>query len=349
MKTIKLLLVAVIVGLSGLIARCQTNYPDAEAIAQAELRFNADHYTESFWSYRNVNGSYQSLNMFALLNQQLYVTNLTINGTNIPLPKPLSGLPIPPDGYQNVNINVNAMDALGNTSAEGQTNYPYLAQGSSVSLVMVPRFPPVAIQLKPGLNRDSINVQVNGANGWGWSYDPNTGLFILEVSGVANGSASYVIKNNDTGETLAHGGVPFFQGTGGPVTDTNSVLSLSSPDGYLRLPLGSNGGNYGSGFQFDSQIIRNGTNMTAKVFGVPDVSYKSGLSIYVGSTEPVTLEIRKWSATGQMTLVPYTIQDNEKGFISVITTGPIDKAVITVIPQGSITGKPFYMGVSRVN
>lgn len=339
--------VAVAVILSSSFASAQTNYPDAEATAQAALRVNADHYTEQFSSYRYVSGSYQSLTMTAMLNPQLYVTNLTVNGTNIPLPKPLTGLPIPPDGYQNVNIGVQAYDKLGNLAAQGQTNYNYLAQGSQVSVMMIPQFPPVGIQLKPGLDMNSINVQVDGSDGWGWSYDPNTGVLTLYVSEVGSGSASYTIKDTNTGELLAHGPVPFFRGSDG-LTDTNSVLSMYSPNGYVNFPLGVNGGNYGGGFQFDSPIVRDGANVMAKVFGVSDVAFQSNLSVYVGTLEPVTLEIRKWSASGEMTLVPYTVQDNEKGFLSVITTVPMDKAVITVIPQGPITGKPFYIGVSRV-
>jgi hypothetical protein len=211
------------------------NYEDAETLAQAFLLHNTDHYIASLWSYNQSSGTSYSISM--VLDNNLFITNMTVNSTNIPLPQPLGGIPVPASGYQNVQIQITAVDKYGNIASTGQLITNYLAQGSIVSISMAPQFPPTAIQLQQGLDPNTIAVNLTGVNGWGWSYDPSTGLLTISVFDQTTTDVGYTVTDG-SGGLLAHGTLPFFQPIPGTGTGTNSVFDLHNAGGVLVLPLG---------------------------------------------------------------------------------------------------------------
>lgn len=345
MKKLIAVLAIGIACVSNQMAQAQTNYMDSESLAQAFLLRDTDHYLVYLSSWNYANGQYTSFDMRAMLDQSLFVTNLTIMGTNIPLPKPLSGMPIPKSGYGNVNMDVYALDKYGNTGSHGAFQTNYLGQGVPVTVSMIPQFPPVALQLQPGLDPNTIQVQVSGANGWGWSYDPSTGLLTISVWDAGSGSATYVITDS-SGGLLAHGSLPFFQPVPGAGSDTNSVLNLHNAGGVLKMPLGANGYNYANGVHFDGSVRRKNVDVPAKVIGVPDIGNRK-LYVNVYNPDGVYIEIRRWSATGTMEVVPATVTYDKYGNATAVTDGYIDKAVVTITPFGKVMSTAFYVGVFR--
>ena len=320
------------------------NYEDAETLAQAFLLHNTDHYIAQLWSYNQSSGTSYSLNM--VLDNNLFITNMTVNSTNIPLPQPLGGIPVPASGYQNVQIQITAVDKYGNTASTGQLITNYLGQGSLVSISMAPQFPPTAIQLQQGLDPNTIAVNLTGVNGWGWSYDPSTGLLTISVFDQTTTDIGYTVTDG-SGGLLAHGSLPFFQQIPGAGTGTNSVFDLHNAGGVLVLPLGTNGYNYGNNLPFDSTVTRNGQVVPTKVIGVPDVSNQSKLYINAYNLNGGTIEVRQWSATGTMTLIPCSVTTDAYGDTTMITSEYVDKAVITVLPAQGQTNSTFNLYVSR--
>jgi len=321
-----------------------TNYQDSELLARAFLNYNIDHYQVYFSGQNLVSNQWQYTGIQLGLDPNQYVTNMTVNSVNIPLPHPLTGIPIPATGYQYVNVTVNALDKYGNVAATGNFNTNFLAQGGLIPVTMIPSFPPTAIQLPPGLNQSSINVAVTGSNGWGWSYDPVTGLLTISVFDNST-SVGYTITDNDGG-LIARGTLPFFQAIPGAGTDTNSVLELDNAGGVLNLPLGSNGYNYANSLPFDGFAVRNGSYVPAKVVNVPDVGNTSKLYVYVGGPA-VKIEVRQLTVSGPMTLIPCTTTTDGYGDTTAITTQYVGKCMVTILPTGTNAPGTFFLDLSR--
>ena len=320
-------------------------YEDAETLAQGYLLHDRDHYVASLNSYGpNGNGPVVSMNM--VLNNDLFITNMTVNGTNIPLPKPLGGIPIPASGFQDVNIQITAVDKYGATAAQSPQYYTnYLAQGTPLSFSMTPQFPPSAIQLQKGLDQGSIGVNLTGTTGgYSYYYDPSTGLLTIQVYDPSSTDVGYTITGGDGG-LLAHGTLPFFQQLPGAGTATNSVFDLHNDGNVVILPIGTNGYNYINNVPFDSNVQRNNQYVPAKVVGVTGVGNQK-LYIYAGNLYGGTVEVRQWTATGSMDVVPCTVTTDGYGGVTTITTGYIDRAVVTVLP-GKGTAKSVYLYFSR--
>jgi len=87
------------------------------------------------------------------------------------------------------------------------------------------------------LLHNTIAVNLTGVNGWGWSYDPSTGLLTISVFDQTTTDVGYTVTDG-SGGLLAHGTLPFFQPIPGTGTGTNSVFDLHNAGGVLVLPLG---------------------------------------------------------------------------------------------------------------
>jgi hypothetical protein len=319
------------------------SYEDAEVLAQAFLLYDTDHYVASLWAYNGTTGVGYSMNM--VLDGNLFITNMWINNTNIPLPQPMGGIPVPASGFQNVNVQISAVDKYGNTASQGSLYTNYLAQGSLLSLSMTPQFPPVAIQLPKGLDQGSLSVILaNVGGGWGWSYDPSTGLLTIQVFDPSTTDVSYTVTGANGG-LLAHGSLPFFQPTPGAGTDTNSVFDLHNDGNVVMLPLGQNGYNYINNLHFDSMVERRNQYIQAKVIGVPDVGNQK-LCIYCYNLGNGTIEVRKWTVSGAMSIVPCTVTTDAYGDTTVVTTGYVDRAVVTILPAKN-TGNVVSVYLNR--
>ena len=321
---------------------------DAETMAQGFLAFDSTFYKVLLQSQQD-NGSYYGVNM--VMDGNLFVTNMTVNGTNVPLPEPAAGIPVPDEGFQNVSVQVTAFDKYGNTASMGQTNYPLLAQGTLITVIMSPQFPPTAIQIEKGLDQNSITVSLTGANGgWGWSYDPSTGLLTIQVWDPSTTDIGYEVIDS-SGGLLAHGQLPFFQSIPGAGTDTNSVFNFHNAGGYINMPLGTNGYNCANSAPFDSTVMRDGQYVPAKVIGVPDVGYQSKLSVWAnpyftdGTTNKIGIEVRKWAATGPMELVPSYTTTDSYGDTHTVTSNYVGRVVVTVLPGEGST--KFFLDIGR--
>jgi len=315
-------------------------YEDSELLAQALLLHDTDHYIASLQAYNTG----VSLNMNMVLDGNLFITNLLINNTNIPLTNSLAGIPVPTTGFQNVSIQITAMDKYGAQAAQGQFYTNYLAQGSLVTMSMSPQFPPVAIQLQKGLDQSSMVVNVTGSNGWGWSYDPSTGLLTISISDPVTTSINYTVTDG-SGGLLAHGPLPFFQPYPGSGTGTNSVFDIHNDGNVVILPLGSNGYNYINNVHFDSSVVRNDQFVSAKVVGITGIGYRN-LQLFSYNLNGGSIEVRNWSATGSMNLVPITTSTDSYGNTTAVTINPVDRVVVTLLP-GKNTPASVYLYASQ--
>ena len=322
-----------------------TSHPDAELLAQAFLLHDTDHYEAGLSAQQWVSNSWQQVEINMILDLNLYITNMTINGTKIPLPKPLGGVPVPKYGYQSFNLNVSALDKFNNVGAHGSLYTNALTKGSRILVNMVPSFPPVAVQLPKGLDQNSIQVNITGSNGWGWSYDPSTGLLTIYTYDPST-DVSYSVTDG-SGVLLAHGPLPFFQASPGAGTDDTTVLGLSNAGNIINLPLGPNGYNYANNLRFDSWVTRNGQSVPAKIINIPDVG-NSKLYVYVNAPLGTTVEVREWTSAGAMSIVPATLNADSYGTVSLVTSVPVGKAVITILPPlGAANPNAFYVGVFK--
>jgi hypothetical protein len=323
-------------------------YLDAEKLAQASLRYVIDHYTANLYSSDNngggKGGSYFQMQMG--LNTDLYITNLSVNDTNIPLPKPLTGIPLPAAGLQNASINMVAWDKYGQVAAQGYMNTNYLAQGGRISVVMTPRFPPVAVQIGKGFDQSKLSVIIDGANGWGWSYDSSTGLVTIYVNDITKTDLNYEIRDG-SGVLLGHGSLPWFQAFPGAGGDTNTIFSIQNAGGYITMPLGQNGGSYLSGVKFNSTVTRNDTATRATVICVPDIGNQSKLYVNTYGVSVASIEVRKWTESGSMPLVSGMLTTDPYGNTTFVTSQYLDKAVITVVPANPLDQTVFQVQVSR--
>ena len=246
---------------------------------------------------------------------------------------------MPTTGFQNVNIQITAMDKYGAQAAQGQFYTNYLVQGSLITMSMTPQFPPVAIQLQKGLDQSSMVVNITGSNGWGWSYDPSTGLLTISIFDPSTTDINYTVTDG-TGGLLAHGPLPFFQSFPGSGTGTNSVFDLHNDGNVVILPLGSNGYNYINNMHFDSSVVRNNQYVPTKVLGVTGVGYRR---LYLSSynLNGGSVEVRNWSATGTMNIVPVTTSTDSYGNTTVITVNPVDRAIVTLLPGKNTPGTVY--------
>lgn len=320
------------------------SYMDSETLARAFLDYTADHYLVYFNGQNFVSNQWQYVNMQLTLDLNQYATNLNINGNTIPLPQPLNGIPIPAGGYQDVNVSVQEVDKYGNIAATGNFSTNFLGQGSPIPVTMIPTLPPTAIQLPPGLNPSEINVSLTGANGgWGYSYDPVTGLLTISVFGDISTDVGYTVTDEDGG-LIARGTLPFFQAKPGAGSNTNSVLTLDNAGGVVNMPLGTEGFNYGQNLPLDGSVERNGSAVNAKVITVPDVN-NSDLYVYLLGSN-VKVEVRQWSPSGDLQLVPSTITTDAYGDTTLITSQPVQKAIITILQTGTGTPSIGFIEVS---
>jgi len=316
-------------------------YEDAELLAQAFLLHDTDHYVASLWAYNNNTGV--SLEMNMVLDNNLFITNLWINNTNIPLPNPLAGIPAPTTGFQNVSIQIMAMDKYGAPAAQGQFYTNYLAQGSLVTMSMTPQFPSVAIQLQRGLDQSSMTVSINDPNGYGWSYDPSTGLLTISIFDPTTTDINYTVTDG-SGGLLAHGPLPFFQSLPGYGTSTNSVFDLHNDGNVVILPFEQNGYNYIHDMHFDSCVVRDGQPLSAKVVCITGIGYRN-LQLFSYNLNGGSVEVRNWSATGTMDLVPIQSSTDGYGNTTVITVNPVDRVVVTLLPGTNTPASIFlYAG-----
>jgi len=317
-----------------------TNYQNSELLARAALNYTIDHYKVYFNAQNLVNNQWQSANLQLLLDQNLYTIGLTVNGAAIPLPQPLTGVPIPATGYQNVNVTVNALDKNGQQVATGTFNTSFLAQGSPIPVIMIPQFPQTAVQLPTGLAQGSFQIAIIGSNGYGWNYDAITGLLTINVFGNST-DVGYAVTDSDGG-LISRGPLPFFQATPGAGTDTNSVLTLHNAGNWINMPLGTNSYNFAQGVPFDGWANRNGTYVPAKVVNVPDVNNTSKLNVYVSGPN-VKIEVRQWTASGPMTLIPCTVSTDGYGDTTATTSQYVGKCSITVLPTTTTNPPTMYL------
>src|ERR1035437_4651622 len=108
-------------------------YEDAEQLAQAYLLHVSDHYSGSLCGQvLSTSNQFVPIKIDFVMTKSLFVTNMAINGTNIPLPKPLGGLPIPDSGYQSANIELCGWDRAGDWASRGSFSTNFLHRESSV-------------------------------------------------------------------------------------------------------------------------------------------------------------------------------------------------------------------------
>ena len=318
---------------------------DAEQLAQAFLLHVTDHYSGSLrGQMMSQSNALSPMRIDFIMTKDLFVTNMTVNGTNIPLSRPLGGLPIPDSGYQGASIDLYGWDKGGDWASHGAFNTNIMRKESCVTIVMRPHFPPVAIPVSTS-DPNSIEVSLPGANSWSWYYDGTLGAVVISALDTSS-EVSYLITDS-LGNILAHGQMPFFQNKNAAV---ESLVINPQQAGNVREAEVDGPNWWLSELTFDCTVLRSNVYVPAKVFNVSDVGGKSGLEVYVYGVSRSIIEVRSFSATDQMTLVPTVIlnENDEYGWTIVATTQRVDKAVVTVLPpNGIVPPGTFQVGFYR--
>jgi hypothetical protein len=343
-KLVSSLIVVLALFVSAFSTKAQEQFMDAEALAQATLLHDTERYALEL-SGIDENGI--RFNCFAILDSELMVTNLTINNKSIPLPKPLGGIPLPTNGLWNAYAYVRALDKYGDVGSQGQSNFDYLSKGDRISVMMTPQFPPTGVYIGTDLDPRDLNVEINSSGGWGSSYDPRTGIILLEVFNPTTTDLWYRITGYN-GVLLAQDWLPLLQPQGGNNASSNSALSLSNAGGVINVTF-TQKRQYGQlrKVAFDSAVRREGQIVKAKVITV------SGLrdamlyfSIYTRGGGVGKIEVQKWAPSGPMRFVPIRKIVDEWGNITVATEERLEKAVVTVYPSSEVEDTNFEMFLS---
>jgi hypothetical protein len=298
----------------------ENKYKDAEALARAFLTYRTVYYEGAISARQLVNNSWINVRMHFVMDTSLRITNLSINDIVIPLPKPLFGLPVSDNGYQNFIMNLVSRDVDGEVSGTGSFSSRLLTADDLIIVTVVPKFPPVFIPVKI-TDRESIQLIMTGTDNWATSYDPvRQGFLVYVLDGST--SAEYQIATFD-GLILSRGLlVPFHD----VLPYTNLTVNLRLAGNIVEVRFGDLSYANFPGQRFDSTVIRDGEIIPAKVFAIQDID-NSFLYTWITGLPGTSIEIRDKDGV----VVPATIKDYGSG-VEIITKDIIDRAIVTALP-----------------
>ena len=346
MKKIVTLLSVLVAMITSVSSASAQKFRDAEEMAQAFLLRDADHYTGYVNALTVENDRETYLSMEFAMSSDMLITNLSINGTNVPLPKPLYGLPIPKAGFRSFNMSLNALDKGGYMAASGYYWTNSLLRGDKISVLMEPMMPATFVPF-PTENPDSLMVEITGADGWGWGYDTARGGFVLQIAAGTIGAEYKIIDPN--GDILKRGMIDMFSST--EVVDDNSVVNVHQVGGGTTIRFGGDTYKSFRNQGFKSKVVRDGQLVSALVAGISDLNRRR-LYIQSYGVAGVKVEVRRWNANSEMELVPVTHYSyGEKGGDVFYTTEYLDKAVVTIMPPDgqSVDSVIQYLGFQAMN
>lgn len=266
--------------------------------------------------------------LFAVRKSDFAITNLTINGVSIPLPKPIYGLPMGDGGIMaDVNINATAFTASGEFAGHGYNFVRLVSVNDQIEVVVRPADVRRQIPVDVGRYGNDIKLEIEEfIYGYGYGVDGDKFYVYLPPIG---GKYHYILRRWSTGEPIGEGWVEPFKD---PVVSENAYVGIrylgnvigvefnkSTVDEWIAVPH----------VQYDCSIpTEDGTNVFGKVISV-DVGAQS-LEVIVNGK--VDVYVYQATADGDMPLLK--LEDRSTYHETRVNTivGKVGKAVVVIVP-----------------
>ncbi|MEI6304676.1 MAG: hypothetical protein WCP09_01505 [Candidatus Taylorbacteria bacterium] len=314
-------------------------FQDSEMLARAFLRHTTDHYRGNVNTEQKLDNGYtQPICMQFGMGKDMMITNLVINGKNIPLVRPLAGIPVPVSGYHFFDLRLEAYDENESLASTGDYHAKGLRVGDRISVVLQPKMPLIEIPLHDWVSITNIDVMMDGADWLGWCVE--NGMLIIQP-GPFSINARYEVIDRSTGETVARSYIDPFAGKEG---DQEAVFSVTQAGGVTPVDLKNITYTGFGGQQFDGHIYREGKALSAKVYSLSGVNRES-FTIWVTNLGDGSVTIKKPVEFGEMPEIPTKKVVDEEGMVTYSASEPIDKAVVIVQPASGDTNNTKF-GIS---
>lgn len=324
MKKFMINVLAAIVGLAVCTAAtAQTvKYQDAEQFARAYLRTKTTHYVLLVGA--RPAGTDTWLNMeYTMDARTLRITNFNFYGTNVPLLKPLPGLPIPTNGYQDFNLSIIGYDAARNQSCHGYMYTNMLVRGDSIAVTVLPEIPSALVSFTAP-DPNEYEMEFDGASG-GYYYDWGLKGFVVRLNDSLQ--AEYTIRHRVTKEIPAggRGVINVFEDVKAP---SDSPVNVRHVAGIVEIGL-STGGKYTDrqSLPFDSVVTRDDQGVPAKVLMVRDIGRRW---MYMYVSRGGIVEVRR---PEQNDVLPMRVFYRSDKMVGYSLEMPLDDARVTVFPN----------------
>lgn len=296
-----------------------------------------------------VNDKWEATSMqFTIRKSDFAITKLTVNGVDIPLPKPIFGIPMGNGGHmKSVNLNVSARSATGAYAGYGYTYLQNVVKGDRMEVVLRPGDIKIVLPLPSGIDPNDVVLDVEGFfYGYGYGSDEN-GNFAVYLPPIG-GSYHYTLRKRSDGTPLGQGVLEPFKK---PVTANDSYVAIK----YIGNVVGVEFPNDRTdawftveGVRFDCEVPTTaGTNMPGKVIftdvdvGGLALTVWGDVSFYVYHVtdlgDMVALEIEDHSISlpwGKETRVN-TVSKN------------VGKVVVAAMPNGPKPIERAWIGLQR--
>lgn len=302
-------------------------FQDSEMLARAFLQHVTDYFRGNVYTEQKLDNGYtQPICMEFGMGKDMMITNLVINKKNIPLVRPLAGIPVPVSGYHYFDLRLEAYDKNQVLASTGDYHAKGLRVGDRISVVLQPKMPLIEIPLNDRVNITNIDVMIDGADWWGW-YVENGMLIIQPGPFSINGKCEVIDRS--TGETVARRYIDPFAGKQG---DQEAIFSVTQAGGVISVDLSNQAyASWFGGQQFDGHIYREGKALSAKVYSLSGVSGEP-FTIHVSNLGDGSVTVKKPVEFGEMPEIPTKKVVDQDGFVSYEVSEPIDNAVVTVRP-----------------
>ncbi len=179
-------------------------------------------YQGDLWCDMLISNKYETMWMsFMMRSDDGAITNLVINDVNIPLPKPIYGLPMGDGGVmRGVWLNIGAYTASGDFAGDGYFSEQEVISGDNMVVTLIPADIKIPIPINTPI-KGGVEVEIEGVpNGYGYGVE-NGQLYVWLPP--VGGSYSYVVRDSN-GMVIGSGTIEPFEET---VVDRDAYVGVS--------------------------------------------------------------------------------------------------------------------------
>ena len=174
------------------------------------------------WCDMLISNKYQTMWMsFMMRSDDGAITNLVINDVNIPLPKPIYGLPMGDGGVMHdVWLSMSAYTASGDFAGHGYFSEQEVINGDNMVVTLIPADIKIPIPINTPI-KGRVEVEIEGVP-YGYGYGVENGQLYVWLPPVG-GSYSYVVRDSN-GMVIGSGTIEPFEET---VVDRDAYVGVS--------------------------------------------------------------------------------------------------------------------------
>ncbi|MEX0918625.1 MAG: hypothetical protein WDZ85_01520 [Candidatus Paceibacterota bacterium] len=281
------------------------------------------------------------------LGADWWVTRLDINGQLVigPDDEPMSGLPINTEGsVTEFHLWLHALNGNGMVMKFGSFSAELLLPGQGIEVEFEPASSRHFIPFNSStVDGQDLGLRFAGQDHW-WGYSPHQQGFEIWLAVITD--PRYEIFDVRTGRVLS-------RGTLGQDQDKSSTISARHLGGVRPILVGGRENEFLARQKFDSVVYRDSGWWSAAVYMADLEGRPTQLNVWGGLTTTGRIEVRQWTAVGQMPLI---IEATNNRFVDwagrvildefyVQIPAGYDRVVITVI--GETDDEGFYFATYR--